>query len=88
MPLELSATIRDPGGDVVADQAHAFDAVDAAFGGFVGVPALETGAGDRVDVSFSPQGDDDVDDAHLLRVNEFGRLLRYVDPNLVERLRG
>ena len=86
--MELSVKIRDARGDVVADQAHAFDAVDAAFGGFVGVPALETGAGDRVDVSFSPERDDDVDGAHQLRVNEFGLLLRYIDPNLVERLRG
>jgi hypothetical protein len=29
------------GGNVVANQPHAFDSVDAAFGGFVGVPILE-----------------------------------------------
>ena len=64
--------VRDLGGDVVADWAHAFDAVDAAFGGLVGVPALEAGAGDRVDVGFAPECDDDVDVAHQLWVNEFG----------------
>ena len=34
--------IRDPVGDVVSDQADSFDAVDAAFGGFIGVPVLES----------------------------------------------
>ena len=42
--------IGDAGGDVVADQAHALDAVDAALGRFVGVPVLEPGAGHWVDV--------------------------------------
>ena len=31
----------DPAGDVMADQTHAVDPVDAAFGGFVGVPDLD-----------------------------------------------
>ena len=58
--------------DVVTDEAHALDAVDAAFGGFVGVPVLEAGSGKGVDVGFAPQCDDDVDVAGQLQVNGFG----------------
>jgi hypothetical protein len=36
--------VGDAGGDVVADQPHTFDAVDAAFGGFVGVPSTNSSA--------------------------------------------
>jgi len=45
----------DAGGDVVAHEAHAFDAVDAALGGFVGVPALDAGAVERLDVASRPR---------------------------------
>ena len=58
--------------DVVTDEAHALDAVDAAFGGFVGVPVLEAGSGKGVDVGFAPQCDDDVDVAGQLQVDGFG----------------
>jgi hypothetical protein len=88
MPLEAGVKVRDLGGDVVADWAHAFDAVDAAFGGLVGVPALEAGAGDRVDVGFAPECDDDVDVAHQLWVNEFGLFVADIDTVLREDLRG
>ena len=55
------------GGDVVANQPHAFDAVDTALGGFVGVPVLELRPGDRLDVGLASEGHHDVDVA-----NEFG----------------
>jgi hypothetical protein len=71
----------------VADEAHAFDAVDAAFGGFVGVPAFEPGAGDWLDVSFFPECYYDVDVAYQLRVNEFGLLAADIDTVLREDLR-
>jgi hypothetical protein len=40
------------------DLAHSFDAIDAAFRGFVGVPAFEPSARSRVDVRISPESDD------------------------------
>ena len=80
--------IGDAGGDVVADQAHAFDAVDAAFGGFVGVPVLEPGAGHGVDVGLASEGDHDVDIANELRINECGCVSGDVDADLGQGLSG
>lgn len=42
---EAGGECLDAGVDVVADDSHALDAVDAAQGGFVGVPALDAGVG-------------------------------------------
>ena len=52
-----------PGVDVVADQAHPLDAVDAAFRRLVGVPVSHLGAVGGIDVGLSPEGDDEVDGA-------------------------
>ena len=41
--------------DVVADEAHAFDAIDATFGGFVGVPDLDRGAVDGLHLGVAAQ---------------------------------
>ena len=46
--------IGDTGGDVVADEAHAFDSADAALGRFAGVASLEPGAGHWVDAASRP----------------------------------
>jgi hypothetical protein len=86
MPLESRVEICNACGDVVPDRAHAFDAIDAASGSLVGVPALESGARDRVDVRFSSQREDDVDIAYQLRVNEFGLFVGGIDADLCERL--
>jgi hypothetical protein len=53
--------IGGAGGDVVAGQAHPFDAVDAAFGGFVGVPVFEACVGHWVDAGFTSERDHEVD---------------------------
>jgi hypothetical protein len=47
--------------DVVADQTHAFDAVDAAFGRFVDIPVLKPGFASRLGVGFASERDDEVD---------------------------
>jgi hypothetical protein len=59
--VESGVKIGDAFSDVVADEAHAFDAFDAAFGGLVSVPALEPGARYRLDVSLPPESDNNVD---------------------------
>ena len=41
VPGELRIQLLDPGFDVVPDQAHAFHAFDAAFGGLIRIPDLE-----------------------------------------------
>ena len=58
--------------DVVADQPHAFNAVDAPLSGFVGVPSLGPCAGHWVDAGFASEGDHDVDVTNELRINECG----------------
>ena len=77
-----SRAVGDAGGDVVADQPHPLDAVDAALGRFVGVPVLEPGARHRVDVGFAAEGDDEVDIADELRVDQFRGLAGDVDADL------
>ncbi len=74
--------IGDAGGDVVADQAHAFYAVDAAFGGFVGVPVLEPSSDNRVDVGLATERDHEVDITNEVRINECGCISCDVDTNL------
>ena len=55
--LGVGCTDPLPGRRVVADQAHALNAVDAAFGGFVDVPALELTLGPGP-VRVEPRHDD------------------------------
>ena len=52
--------VVDPAGDVVADEAHALDPVDAAFGWFVGVPNLRRCATDEVNLGVAAEHDDSV----------------------------
>ncbi len=80
--------IGDAGGDVVADQAHAFDAVDVAFGGFVGVPVFEACVGHWVDAGFTSERDHEVDVNNGLRINECGCVSCDVDTNLGQGLSG
>ena len=74
--------------DVVADQAHAFDAVDAAFGRFVGVPVLEACVGHWVDAGFTSERDHDVDVNNEVRINECGCVSCDVDTDLGQGLSG
>jgi hypothetical protein len=53
--------VLDSCGDVVADQAHALDAVDAALGGLVGVPVAQLDAVRDVDLGLAGECDDQVD---------------------------
>ena len=71
----------DPTGDVVADQAHPFDAVDAAFGGFVGVPDLDRGAVDWLNVGVAAEDDDPVDGGDEVIGELFRGLVGDVDPD-------
>src|SRR4051812_21639681 len=50
----------DPTGDLVADQPHPVDALDASFGWFVGVPDLDRRAAERFDVGVAGEHDDPV----------------------------
>ena len=79
--------ICDPVGDVVADQPHPLDAVDAAFRGFVGVPVFELSSRNGVDVSLAPECHHDVDVTNELLVDECGRPSTDVDTNLGQGLR-
>jgi len=64
---ELVCQRFDASVDVVADQAYAVDTVDAAVGGFVGVPVLQfdanEDANEDVDGDVPAEGDDEVDGA-------------------------
>lgn len=51
--LHAPEQIGDAVCDVVTDQPHALDALDAALRGFVGVPVLELGSGDRLNVGLA-----------------------------------
>ena len=62
------------GGDVVADQAHPFEAVDAPFGGFVGVPVLDRDSRQRIEPGFPAQRHYDVDVAGQRVVHRRGHL--------------
>ena len=75
-----------PNRNVVADQPHPLDAVDAAFGGFVGVPVFEACVGHWIDAGFTYEGDHDVDVANELRINECGCVSCDVDTNLGQGL--
>jgi hypothetical protein len=79
--------IGDTRGDVIPDEAHAFDAVDTAVRGFVGVPILELCFGDWFDARFTAQGDDDVDVPNDLGVDRFWDLVAYVHTYFGEYLR-
>jgi hypothetical protein len=70
--IELFEQCVDPGADVVPDEPHALEAVDAAFGRFVGVPVLQRAAGGNVDGGVTPEGDDEVDVAEQIGVEGFG----------------
>ena len=52
----------DEGFDVVADQAHAFHAFNATFGGLVGLPDFEALPGKWVESGFGSEDDDGVQD--------------------------
>jgi hypothetical protein len=71
--------VVDAGGDVVADQPHALDAVDAALLGFVGVPVLELRSGGRLNVGLATQRHHDVDVAKKLRIDGLRCLVADVD---------
>ena len=62
--------LLDGGGDVVANQSHPVDAVDAALGGFIGVPVLEPGTRNRVDMGLQAQRHNEIDLAHQGRVDQ------------------
>jgi hypothetical protein len=59
--LQTLLEIGDARGNVVADQSHSFDSVDAAIGGFIGVPVLELDPGYGVDVGFATECDYHID---------------------------
>lgn len=86
--MESVVEIGGPRGDVIADQAHALDAIDATFRWLVGVPTLELSAGGWFDAGLSPEDDDDVDVTQQLRVNGFGCVAGDVDADFGEALRG
>ena len=85
---ELGEQVVHAGGDVVADQAHAFYPVDAAFGGFVGAPVFESGTGHWVNSGFTAERDHNVDMANRRWINEFGCVSRDVDTDLGQGLSG
>jgi len=70
--------------DVVADQAHAVDAIDAAFGGFVGVPDLDRGAVDGLNLGVPSEHDDPVGGRDEVVGELFRGLIGDVDPDLEE----
>src|SRR5690242_18071520 len=49
--------VADPSIDVVTDQAHAVDAVDPPFGGFVGVPVVDGSAVHHLHLRFASEDD-------------------------------
>src|SRR6478735_3417472 len=59
--------LPDTGPDVVPDQAHAFHAFGAAFGGLVRIPELDPRAVAGFELGFVAQHDDDVG-----RIQHFG----------------
>jgi hypothetical protein len=82
----LSGEGFDAGVDVVADQAHALDAVDAAFGGFVGVPVLQLDAVGNLHRGVATEGDDEVDRSQQVGVDGSGGLTADIDADLGEDL--
>jgi hypothetical protein len=72
----------------VADDAHAFDAVDSAVGLPVGVPDLKAGALDLVYVHLPARGNHQVDAPHYRRSDVLGGVARDVDTDLLQRPRG
>jgi len=70
--------------DVVADEAHAFDAIDATFGGFVGVPDLDRGAVDGLNLGVPSEHDDPVGGRDEVVGELFRGLIGDVDPDLEE----
>lgn len=78
----------DSAGDVVADEAHAFEAVDAAFGGFVGVPDFDRCVVDGFDVGVAAEDDDPVEGSDEVVGELSGCLFGDVDTDLEKGLGG
>jgi hypothetical protein len=74
--------------DVFADEAHAVDAIDATFGGFVGVPDLDRGAVDGLNLGVPSEHDDPVGGRDEVVGELFRGLIGDVDPDLEECLGG
>ncbi|WP_262107497.1 excalibur calcium-binding domain-containing protein [Arthrobacter sp. Marseille-P9274] len=72
VPGELRVKPLDAGLDVVPDEAHAFHAFDAAFGGFIGFPDLEADSLTGFEPGFGAQDDDRVDRVKDLVSDGFG----------------
>ena len=80
--------VADPSIDVIPDQAHAVDAVDPPFGGFVGVPVVDGCAVHRCDLRFASEDDDPVGGGDDVLGDLLGGLVGDVDPDLEQDLGG
>src|SRR5699024_834266 len=74
---EFGQEATDAGVDVVADQAHPLDAVNAAFGGFIGNPGFDRASHglDRFDFGFVAEHDNAIHSGQYLRVDMLGGLV-------------
>ena len=68
----------------MADQTHAVDPVDAAFGGFVGVPDLDRGAAGGLNSGVAAENDDPVDRGDEIIRELFQGSVGDVDPDFEE----
>jgi hypothetical protein len=85
--MRRHATVKlfDSAGDVVADQAHSFDAFDPALGWFVGEPGFDLDVIRSIDTGFTAQHNNPVHVAEQIGVDGLWMLSSDVDADLGER---
>jgi hypothetical protein len=86
--VEFAEEKADAPFDVVANETHSFDTVDAAPGHLISVPSLEPRFRDRFDLGFASERHNDVNAANEFRVNGLWCLVTDVDTNFDKRLGG